>query len=188
MYQQQIDEECELRLHEFITDRKAKPLKEAFLQLASNYPALLTKIEIAWQGANLAHNPVEALDLVKAEVVSFFSTQPAGQENTPVSRPKPRIITPGPSHCPPRMLPTGRTMGTQATDNVCRQFKARGSCTYGDRCKYSHDKEALAMLAAVQESDEEGYVVEMFQQSTMAVAEPQITMAVLHGISGFDSE
>ena len=43
MYQQQIDEECELRLHEFITDRKAKPLKEAFLQLASNYPVLLTK-------------------------------------------------------------------------------------------------------------------------------------------------
>ena len=40
MYQKQIDEECELRLHEFITDRKAKPLKEAFLQLASNYPAV----------------------------------------------------------------------------------------------------------------------------------------------------
>ena len=81
-------------------------------------------------------------------------------------------------------------MGTQANDNVCRQFKARGSCTYGDRtwCKYSHDKEAIAMIAATQESDEEDYAVEMLQQSTMAVAEPQITMAVLHGISGFDSK
>ena len=44
------------------------------------------------------------------------------------------------------------------------------------------------MLATTHESDEEDYAVEMFQQSTMAVAETQTTMAVLHGISGFDSE
>ena len=38
------------------------------------------------------------------------------------------------------------------------------------------------------DSDEEDIVVEMFQQSNMAVAEPQITMAVINGISGFDSD
>ena len=199
LYQQQIDEETELRLHSFVTDGKAKALKEAFLELSANYPVLLTKIEIVWQGER--DNPPAALDLVKAEVVSFFSTQPAGPEYTPatrpqtagqespaMSRPRPKATAPIPSHGLPRMLPTGRLMGSQATDNVCRQFKSRGSCTYGDKCRYSHSKEALAMLAEVHDSDEEDIVVEMFQQSNMAVAEPQITMAVLNGISGFDSD
>ena len=44
------------------------------------------------------------------------------------------------------------------------------------------------MLADTHDSNEEDIVVEMFQQSNMAVAEPQITMAVLDGISGFDSD
>ena len=60
-------------MHEFVTDKKAQPLKEAFLELGSDYPVLLTKIEIAWQGAK--DDPPAALNLVKAEVVSFFSTQ-----------------------------------------------------------------------------------------------------------------
>ena len=44
------------------------------------------------------------------------------------------------------------------------------------------------MLTEIHDSDEEDIVVEMFQQSNMAVAEPQITMAVINGISGFDRE
>ena len=44
------------------------------------------------------------------------------------------------------------------------------------------------MLAEVHDGDEEDIVVEIFQQSNMAVAEPQITMAVLDGISGLDSD
>lgn len=181
MYQGQVDEEAELRLHGFITDKKAQPLKEAYLQLSANYPVLLTKIEIAWQAAK--QHPATALDLVKAEVVSFFSTQPAGPGYVPAEKPKPAPHAPG----PPRMLPTGRAMGSHATDNVCRQFKAKGSCTYGSKCKYSHDNEAMAMLTEVQKDDEEDYVVEMFQQSTMAQAEPHIAMQIMQGIEGFDT-
>ena len=181
MYQRQVDEEAELRLHEFVTDKKSQSLKEALLQLSSNYPVLLTKIEIAWQAAK--QHPATALDLVKAEVISFFSTQPAGPTHVPADKPKPAPHAPG----PPRMLPTGRIMGSKAADNVCRQFQARGSCTYGSKCKYSHDKEAMVLLTEVLQDDEEDYVVEMFQQSTMAQAEPQIAMQVMQGIEGFDS-
>ena len=78
-------------------------------------------------------------------------------------------------------------MGSNASDSICRQFQARGSCTYGGKCKYSHDPNAIAMLAENQQDEEEDCVVDMFQQSTMAVAEPQIAMQIM-GISGFDSE
>ena len=44
------------------------------------------------------------------------------------------------------------------------------------------------MLTEVQLDGEEGSAIVIFQQATMAVAEPQIAMAVMHGISGFDSE
>ena len=196
LYQQQIDEETELRLHDFVTDKKAQPLKEAFLELGSNYPVLLTKIEIAWQGAK--DNPPAALNLVKAEIVSFFSTQQEGPlavggytqgplavgGYTPAGRPKPAPHAPGP---PARMLPTGRVMGSNASDQVCRQFQSRGSCTYGEKCKFSHDPGAVAMLVDNEEDQEEDCVIDMFQQSTMAVAEPKIAMQVM-GISGFDSE
>ena len=188
LYQQQIDEEMELRLHDFVTDRKCKSLKEAYLELSWNYPVLQTKLEIAWNGSR--HDPPAALNLVKAEVVSYFSTQPETKVLAILpAKQNPVIKTPPvQSHGLPRILPTGRPMGSQATDNICRQFKSRGSCTYGDKCRYSHDKEALAMLAETHDSDEEDIVVEMFQQSNMAVAEPQITMAVINGISGFDSD
>ena len=123
-------------------------------------------------------------------MVSYFSTQPETKVLAILpAKQNPVIKTPPvQSHGLPRILPTGRPMGSQATDNICRQFKSRGSCTYGDKCRYSHDKEALAMLAETHDSDEEDIVVEMFQQSNMAVAEPQITMAVINGISGFDSD
>ena len=57
----------------------------------------------------------------------------------------------------------------------------------GSKCKYSHDNEAMAMLTEVQKDDEEDYVVEMFQQSTMAQAEPHIAMQIMQGIEGFDT-
>ena len=85
LYQHQIDEETELRMHEFVTDKKAQPLKEAFLELGCEYPVLLTKIEIAWQGAK--DDPPAALNLVKAEIVSFFSTQQEGPKYTPAGGP-----------------------------------------------------------------------------------------------------
>ena len=43
------------------------------------------------------------------------------------------------------------------------------------------------MLVDNEEDQEEDCVIDMFQQSTMAVAEPKIAMQVM-GISGFDSE
>ena len=43
------------------------------------------------------------------------------------------------------------------------------------------------MLAENQQDEEEDCAVDMFQQSTMAVTEPQIAMQIM-GISGFDSE
>ena len=187
LYQHQIDEETELRMHEFVTDKKAQPLKEAFLELGCEYPVLLTKIEIAWQGAK--DDPPAALNLVKAEIVSFFSTQQEGPKYTPAGRPKPAPHAPGPPAAA-RMLPTGRVMGSNASDQVCRQFQSRGSCTYGEKCKFSHDPEAVAMLVENEENQdlqEEDCVIDMFQQSTMAVTEPQIAMQAM-GISGFDSE
>ena len=193
LYQQQIDEETELRLHSFVTDSKAKALKEAFLELSSNCPVLLTKIESAWQGER--HNPPAALDLVKTEVVSFFSTQPAGPEYTPTTRSQPAPASKPPVAStiplyPHKALPSGRKMGSVTSDNVCRQFKARGTCTYGDKCKYKHDTASASalMLTEVQLDDEEDYAIEMSQQATMAVAEPQIAMAIMHGTSGLDSE
>ena len=45
----------------------------------------------------------------------------------------------------------------------------------------------MAMLTEVQKDDEEDYVVEMFQQSTMAQAEPHIAMQIMQGIEGFDT-
>ena len=80
-------------------------------------------------------------------------------------------------------------MGSNASDpsQVCMQFQSRGSCAYGEKCKFSHAPDAVAMLADNQEDQEEDCVVDMFQQSTMAVAEPQIAMQIM-GISGFDSE
>ena len=81
-------------------------------------------------------------------------------------------------------------MGSNASDQVCRQFQSRGSCTYGEKCKFSHDPGAVAMLVDNEEDQdlqEEDCVIEMFQQSTMAVTEPQIAMQAM-GISGFDSE
>ena len=122
LYQQHIDEETELRLHEFVTDRKSHHLKEAYLVLCSNYPVLLTKIEIAWQGSS--SSPVEALDLVKAEVVTYFSTQPEAPPSKPLSSstPGPAIklpVTPTVPPYPHRTLPSGRQMGSQTSDNVC---------------------------------------------------------------------
>ena len=78
-------------------------------------------------------------------------------------------------------------MGSQASGTVCRQFKARGSCTYDDKCRYRHDNDSMVMLTEVQEDDEEDYVVDMFQQSTMAMAEPQIAMQIMQGVDGFES-
>ena len=46
-----------------------------------------------------------------------------------------------------------------------------------------HDPEAVAMLVDNEEDQEEDCVIDMFQQSTMAVAEPKIAMQVM-GISG----
>lgn len=192
LYQHQVDEEAELRLHEFVTDKKARPLKEALLELAWYYPVLQTKIEIAWQGAKA--NPIAALDLAKAEVVSYFSTQPEGPQSDPADRPSTKTVPScATNHKPPvpssepRMLPTGRQMGTRPTDRVCRQFKAAGTCTWGSKCRFSHLKEDMVMLAEVQVDDEEDYVLEMFQHSDMAMKEPQLAMLAIQGIEGFDS-
>ena len=71
MCQGQVDEEAELRLHGFITDKKAQPLKEAYLQLSANYPVLLTKIEIAWQAAK--QHPASSQDSeIKPETMQIF--------------------------------------------------------------------------------------------------------------------
>ena len=190
-YQQQVDEETELRLHEFVTDRKSHHLKEAYLVMCSNYPVLLTKIEIAWQAS--ISSPVEALTMVRAEIVTYFSTQPEARSSKPLPSNAPATastppVAPTIPPYPHRTLPSGRQMGSKLADNVCRQFKARGTCTYGDSCKYKHDTASIIMLTEVQLDDEEDYVIEMFQQATMAVAEPHIAMAVMNGISGFDSE
>ena len=50
------------------------------------------------------------------------------------------------------------------------------------------EQQTVNIYTCTATDDEEDYVIEMFQQATMAVAEPHIAMAVMNGISGFDSE
>ena len=77
LYQRQLGEEDELRKHDFVTDRKAKHLKEAYLTMAWHLPVLQTKMEIAWNEHRNDH-PV-ALMHVKAVIVTYFTTQTAAQ-------------------------------------------------------------------------------------------------------------
>jgi len=128
VHQQHVDETAELRLHGFVPDAKAPHLKEALLKMVTNFPVLITKIELEWQKHK--QDPAVALQSVHKEIAGY-TTMHAGDAD------RGHMPVAGGKHPLGALQPTKQH---PADIQICRQFRRSGTCTYGDKCKFKHER------------------------------------------------